>query len=479
MKLFIHLRNAGLVLALVNYAGAAHAQIEQAQQEQQVDQAKQREEKKKAIREQAQLKNIEKMSRPQQIEAYKKYLAKKGNPMQVETAYSRFMYSLLKEKIGGAEFIAKGYLGYSGAGIQQLDDYKSKFASKALAAEAVANEFNGKSVIILGGSNDGFGVAYEVLNTLRTEGKLRNTIVVGMVADAVVPYQLEGIVRGWGETISPHQDMVLLLGTRTDLKTGQQVWELVEKDGGSSRTVDILSDLTRVPNCKGVEMVPFEGGAIALKEIVEYAARTNLVQSPEKMTLTLSLGWEPAEKNVKKGKDQGPRAARDAAIILAQGSIAHEKAIIRAETSTTATYGAPVEQFMKEEGQKFVTEREAMIENAFSLSEQLKADVKTAEARDPKSPDANVARAKLARLDAALGAEKLVTPIIERVERQLTEMSAQFKQNEIEGRVGPGIDPTNYDRMRINTEVALQTIRTGMEAVKAKAREIESKVKGR
>ena len=229
---------------------------------------------------------------------------------EVVTTLPAFIKAL-RTRIGKRPFAVYEYLGFSGAGYSDVDRYKRNFKQRVLAAQQETKKKwgpNAITVFLLGGTTDGFGAGYEVLQQLRDSGRLPGVIIAGLVSDAAVKYHLQGAQEGWGDVISPQQDLLLLMDVYK--KPGQEeAWELLSKKGGMSATVQVLRDLAQFGNAKQVTMALFEGGQQAIKEAAEYLYA---LQNNRKARLVLHVGYEP--KKIDKAK--GFRGASNIAWLL-------------------------------------------------------------------------------------------------------------------------------------------------------------------
>ncbi len=215
----------------------------------------------------------------------------------------------IQRRVGSRPFAVYEYLGFSGAGYSDIEFYKRHFKLRALFAQKETKDKfgdNAVTVFLLGGTTDGFGAGYDVLQTLRDPKVLKDdddVIVAGLVSDAAVDSHKE-----YGGVISPNQDVLLLMDVYK--APGQkESWELLSEKGGRSATVQVLLDLAGKSNAKQVTMELFEGGKQAVKEAQEYlmeGARSR------KTRLVLHPGYEP-KKLEKAGKI---RAATDVGVFV-------------------------------------------------------------------------------------------------------------------------------------------------------------------
>lgn len=368
----------------------------------------------------AEVERINKLTTAQQVTEYRQSLGEQGadKSSKVVTSYGTFFYNLSR-MIGGQSFRAIEIVGFSGAGYQDIERYKGEVKTQ-LDRQLNGIQSGGKVVVVLGGSIDGIGAAYDVLNELKKSDKYKNVVVVGMVSDQVVKYQLEGKIKGWGDTLSPHQQLLLALSTE------KGSWELIEAKPapvyysdtlkehvpGTSRTVDILLDLAKLQNCQKAELHVFEGGDQALREGLEFSARTSEVAKAEKLAMVLHTGYEPSEKKVKQGKDKGFRAATQLAIANMEFRI------------------APAGLMEIKMDMKALASAADLIERKAQLSVELQEAVAREEAKDAKSAEANVARANLARLNAISGTAEMVKSLLVRIKAINTERIAEMNRAE-------------------------------------------------
>jgi hypothetical protein len=225
---------------------------------------------------------------------YKSFLLRNGMKRPYLTNdLDEFVFSIV-QKTRKKPFTVYEYLGFSGAGYQDMDLYRQDFTRGVLEAVKNTTERYGstaKTVFLLGGTVDGFGAGYEIIDDLIKQGRLlrKNVIVGGLVADAAVPYHLEGIEKGWGDVISPKQDVLFLMNTYKE--PGQtESWELRSSPRGRSATVRVLTKLFSYRKAQSVSLEVFGGGAIAKKEAREFLERR---EAPEKMFLVLRPDYPP------------------------------------------------------------------------------------------------------------------------------------------------------------------------------------------
>lgn len=354
------------------------------------------------------LEQLKQMSISEMISTYRSQLGESvyvneqqaNSQSRVVTQYDVFKYRLAR-MIGGSQFSAIEIVGFSGAGYNDIERFKEQVRGQILVeAERVKD---GKVVLVLGGSIDGIGAAYDVAEKLRAEG-MKNLVVVGMVAQEVVKYQLEGKIQGWGDVLSPKQDLLLLVDNS---RNGQQgSWELTEKPNGSSRTVDIVLDLTKLQNNVSTRFQVYEGGEQSIKETIELAARSSSVAADKRINIDLIVGHEPAEKQVKKGKDKGFRAATQLVEFLASPErVASSNANVSVRFATDmASYSRKIDATVE------------LFRNPEAILSNLQERVRAEEAKDPKSAETNIAKAELARATTMLSTESI---ILENLKRSL------------------------------------------------------------
>lgn len=218
--------------------------------------------------------------------------------------YETFLNSINTE-IGNSNFSAYEFLGYSGAGYEDIEKFKLEFAKRVINAYEQSKKLGGakaKTVFILGGSVDGFGEGYKVIDELRKTGKIKDVIVTGMISDQIVDYHIEGLEKGWGDVVSPHNDKLLLMETFKDKKDVSS-WELKTNKDDISKTVRLLTDLGEKENAHRVQMEIFEGGKQAFKEGLEFTLETK--GKAQKYGLNLNVNYAPKKAT----KDTGYRAA--------------------------------------------------------------------------------------------------------------------------------------------------------------------------
>lgn len=206
--------------------------------------------------------------------SYQKYVREQGRTRPVLVNNLDAFVSHILKLTQGAPFMAYEYLGFSGAGYKDLHQFKEDFQRTVVQAYETTKKRYGPSakiVFLLGGTTDGFGVGYSIIAELIAQKQFNrhDVIVGGLVSDAAVKYHLEGVEKGWGDVISPDQDVLLLLDVYKE--PGQdESWELRTEKNGTSATVDVLTKLFAAPNAHGITMELFEGGAIAEKEALEF-----------------------------------------------------------------------------------------------------------------------------------------------------------------------------------------------------------------
>lgn len=228
---------------------------------------------------------------------YAEYASKNGVKTKVYSQFVDFFSDLISGKV---RIVEVG--GFSGAGYADMDAYKRSFMAFAETEIENTRALLGNAantVFVLGGSVDGFGAAYEFLDEARgANPKFSNIIVAGMVSDQVVQYHLEGAAKGWGDVISPKQDMLLLAGTNWDLKVSE---------GSQSYTTRLLTAAAQL----GIhtKWAIFEGGPQAFAETLELTYEVNRSQN-RLVQIELIPGFEPKKAN----KDNGIRAARNAVL---------------------------------------------------------------------------------------------------------------------------------------------------------------------
>lgn len=237
-----------------------------------------------------------------------------------DESQSRVKTSLVSTNMGimnllnGAAFTAHQFLGYSGAGFLQMNEFIQRFRNEVLRLQSKTLESLGqdaKTVLILGATVDGFGKGYEVIDSMRKEGLLKNVIVVGMASNEAVTYHLQGLKEGWGDVISPKQDLFYLKETFVD-EQGNRSWELKTSPGSESDTAKILKDLSRLSTAGVMTFNVFGGGAQAFNETMELILEAR--NRPAPVEINLNIGFEPGKPK----KDSGYRAADMLAFVIAE-----------------------------------------------------------------------------------------------------------------------------------------------------------------
>ncbi len=223
---------------------------------------------------------------------------------KVKTSFRSFEDSIMTE-IGDRHFSVSEFLGYSGAGYGNLGKFESNFARKIIETNKRTLKEGGANavtVLVLGGSKDGFGKGYEIIRQLQEEGQIKNVLVAGMVSEGVVKYHLEGIQKGWGEVIAGENDVLFLMKTYRQ-KDGSTSWELKERPEDASKTVEILTNLGSKDLNLFTSMEIFEGGKQAFREGIEYMLET--YGKSGNFELTLNVEYDAGRAT----KDTGFRAA--------------------------------------------------------------------------------------------------------------------------------------------------------------------------
>ncbi len=238
---------------------------------------------------------------PSRAEIYRSTLPAHSTT-EISTHLSDFLHRDIMKKAGTRPVVITENLGFSGAGYAG-DQFAKDFTE---LSNEFANINDAVSVQVMGGSKDGFGMGYDLVPT-------KNTIVAGMVADQAVGYHVEGQQKGWGDVISPRNEAIYLVPTHKDA-SGNEVWEVKRSSTGVSQTSELLVEAGRTRGVKSTRMVAFEGGAIALQEMIEYVLnkKSEDYGSRPKAELLLVVGYETG----KAAKDKGPRAASQMAMIL-------------------------------------------------------------------------------------------------------------------------------------------------------------------
>jgi hypothetical protein len=221
--------------------------------------------------------------------------------------------------------------GYSGAGYGDQAQLKASLRARILALVAEDTQVdarnggtNAKTAFICGGTVDGVGVVYDVINEMRLLGEIDSSkiMVAGIVADQAVGYHLEGLEKDWGDTISPHQDALLLVNTFAG-SDGKQSWEVKESSDARSMNSRILDNqwlqmmvglyaqnaVRPITVRTSVEV--FEGGPIAFDEPLEALISNYVISGGTGLQINAHRGFETK----KRAKDQGARAATDLATL--------------------------------------------------------------------------------------------------------------------------------------------------------------------
>lgn len=231
---------------------------------------------------------------------------------KVKTSLNAFVKDI-KDRVGSSKFDLYQFTGYSGASYSDMSKFEIDFRARVAAAvqrTQLKFEQTAKTVFVLGTTTDGFGRGYEIINEMRESGEISNVIVGGMASDEAVKYHLEGAEQGWGDVISPHQDLVFLMNTYSD-NAGNRSWELKRNESDQSETTRLLI----VANEMGASisrMEVFEGGAQAFEEAVEFLLEASQASSSNRFELGLVYDFEPGNRS----KDKGYRAATQLALLI-------------------------------------------------------------------------------------------------------------------------------------------------------------------
>lgn len=251
---------------------------------------------------------------------YKNYLNDRGIKKPVITDNLNDFVAEVVKLTNGKAFAAYEYLGFSGAGYENLDQYKKDFERAVLQASKDTRKRYGssaKTIFLLGGTTDGFGVGYQVIDSLIAQKKLlrQDVIVGGLVSDAAVKYQFEGMEKGWSDVISPYQDVLLLMNV--DKEPGKtEGWELRKNKSGSA-TVDVLTKLFAQPNARYISLELFEGGEIASKEAREFLRQWEgkMFIATKGIRMVLRPGYHPKKPEKLKGVPAATDLATDPDVI--------------------------------------------------------------------------------------------------------------------------------------------------------------------
>lgn len=212
---------------------------------------------------------------------------------RVKTSLGHLWTGILEMAKGrpiGAEMIS----GFSGTGFANQagveNDLTQLIRHIASETKSTLGE-NAVTVLALGGTTDGIGVGYDIIDQLQKNGEIKKgeVIVVGLVSDQAVKFHAERLEKGLGEVISSKQDLIYLAPTYTDA-SGSQTWELKTSPGAASNTVRFLLDAP--PEAQRVTMHVVGGGRITLTEALEFVlaagVRGGETRKPE---LSLHLGY--------------------------------------------------------------------------------------------------------------------------------------------------------------------------------------------
>lgn len=225
----------------------------------------------------------------------------KESQSKIQTELHRLLIAI-ENAAGNRPFAMHEFLGYSGADYADKEGFKNDFRRiiKQVVAKTKANlGSEAVTVLALGGTVDGFGVGYDIIDDLKKTGQIKDVIVVGLVSDQAVQYHAEGIEKGWGDVISPKQDFLYLADTYT--KDGSKVWELKSSPTSASDTVRFLLDSRRSSYSV---MHVMEGGEQAFKESVEMlleAARDANAGVKTDVEMKLYAGYREGKPKKMKG----------------------------------------------------------------------------------------------------------------------------------------------------------------------------------
>ncbi|TVQ77149.1 MAG: hypothetical protein EA369_09570 [Bradymonadales bacterium] len=273
----------------------------------------------------------------------------------MKTSLASFWFGI-QELVGGNPFAIYEYTGFSGATYSDMDQYSSDFREMVRAAVARTQRElgnNARTVFVLGASTDGFGKGYEILQEMRGSGEISNAIVAGMASNEVVKYHLEGAENGWGDVISPHQDIVFLMQTYSD-SDGNRSWELKTFPNGPSETVRLLTVASEEGGAAVSRMEVIEGGAQAFREAVEFLLEASGVSTAGVLELVLNVGYEAGKPK----KDKGYRAASQLALLINEAPALVPKIVsVKVAVAGQPNQTMSVAQFFEtEQGQKLLSD---------------------------------------------------------------------------------------------------------------------------
>jgi hypothetical protein len=256
------------------------------------------------------------------------------------------MVRAILHRVGDRRFTAHQFLGYSGASFADLELYKAQLRTRAIELNRRTRRAEGKdavTVYILGATLDGFGVGYDILHELIAAGEIKNAVVAGMASNEAITYHLEGLEKGWGDVVSPKQEIVFFKQTYTDAQ-GHRSWELKGFEGDESDTPKVLKELSRFANAGRMTFNVFGGGMQAFNETLEMILESR--NRPQPVEIKLFLGHQPGKVK----KDTGFRAADMLAFLLNHNRFLLNRRISVRAASPTLGQELSISQMNREPG---------------------------------------------------------------------------------------------------------------------------------
>jgi hypothetical protein len=295
---------------------------------------------------------------------------------RVHSDYIDFVLAL-RDSVGNRPSSMHEFMGFSGAGYAEKDVFVSDFKNAVIGA---VNETkarlgsNAVTVLVLGGTLDGFGIGYDIIDDLKKSGQIKDVVVAGMVSDQAVKYHMDGVKQGY-DVISPKQDHILVMKTYTE--GGNQTWELKDSKTDTSKTVDLLNRYNLLSGSSSYSVMHvMEGGEQAIKESMEMLVEnTRAQQTFQKGAVSPEMRLYVGYREGKVAKMKGYKAATQMVRILAQFPQLKPdilKVTIRIAGSTNKVYSDPRE-FLKEKSA-------ALVDPNFILSAEQKAQIPAEEA---------------------------------------------------------------------------------------------------
>lgn len=228
------------------------------------------------------------------VQKVKDHFIEKGAETRVTGDAAEFRNRITAE-INRVKPILVQMVGFSGVGYSDIDTYKREVLAQL---ETIQERNPGKPItVLLGGSKDGFGAAYEVLH----ENKYRfsDLRVAGMISNAIVEF-IEY------DPLSSKQGNLLIY---TPHEAGS--FELKSGPNQLSETVKVMGD----SRWGKTYLIAHEGGKIAITETLEYLMEGQNNRNAANNKVVLTVGYE-GEKV--KNMGAGYRAAMQTAYILHQ-----------------------------------------------------------------------------------------------------------------------------------------------------------------